>query len=81
MDINEHLCVVGTSGGRLVIWDMKFDVIKVDINLPKPSASFSSISLTSKYIFVTDNSLPHNIGYCFDLQTTKLKSFAEIPSL
>ena len=81
MDVNQNMCVVGLSGGKLTLWDLKFNEIKIEIYLPKPSTSFSSISLTKKYIFATDTTLPNNIAYCFDIQTTKLKGSLVIDSL
>lgn len=81
MDVNDNLCVVGVLGGKLMLWDMKFDSVKIQINLPSLSVAFSSISLTDKYIFATDCSLPSNIAYCYDIQTTKLKASTVIPSL
>jgi hypothetical protein len=47
--------------------------VKVEIKLPEPSVSFSSISLNNKYLFCTDNTHPNSIAYIFDLKTTKLK--------
>ena len=67
MDVYQNLCIVGVLGGKLYVWDLKFEEIKISITLPKQSLSISSISITKRYIFVTDNTYPSNIGYCYDV--------------
>lgn len=73
MDINDCLCAVGTVDGKLIVWDLNFNTIKIEISLPKPSTGVSSINLIYPYIFTTDTS-PTPICYCFCLFTSKLLS-------
>lgn len=77
----DKLCLVGLIGGTLLLWDLEFLEIKLEILLPEISTNISTVGLTSKYIFATDGSTPNNFVYCYDLRTAKLISSKIIPSL
>lgn len=49
--------------------------------LPEGSLNITSVGITHKYVFVTDNSQPNNLAFCYDIRTAKLKYFAKIPTL
>lgn len=65
----DKLCLVGLIGGTLLLWDLEFLEVKLDILLPEASINISSVGLTSKYVFATDGSTPNNLAYCYDLRT------------
>lgn len=54
----DKLCLVGLIGGTLLLWDLEFLEIKLEILLPEISTNISTVGLTSKYIFATDGSTP-----------------------
>ncbi len=79
MDINDCLCAVGTADGKIIVWDLNFNTIKIQISLPKPSTRVSSINLSSPYIFTT-SSCTSPTCYCFSLTTSKLLSHCPLPT-
>lgn len=56
LDVRDKLCLVGLGGGYLVLWDMEFLEIKVEVMLPEGSLHVTTVSVTSKYLFATDAS-------------------------
>lgn len=49
--------------------------------LPEGSLNVTTVGLTSKYLFATDNSQPNSLAFCYDLRTGRLKSHAVVPTL
>ena len=80
LDLKGKLCVTGTIGGRIIVWDLEFFEQKVNISMPSGSTHFSSLSLSGKYIFCTDSILPNNNVFCYDFRTTKLKARGSLGS-
>jgi hypothetical protein len=74
------LCLVGLIGGTLLLWDLEFREVRLEILLPEKSSTVSTVGLTSRYIFATDSSTPSNFIFCYDLRTAKLLAAKEIPS-
>lgn len=80
MDMKGKLCLVGLVGGRLILWDLEYMEQKLNIKAPEPTVNFSSLSLTSSYIFCTNTQQPHNQIFCYDIRTAKLKAKSFIPT-
>jgi hypothetical protein len=79
--IRDKFCLAGAYGGYLVLWDLEFLEAKLRILLPEGSLNVSTVGLTSKYLFATDNTQPNSLAFCYDIRTAKLKCYAKIPTI
>jgi hypothetical protein len=77
-DVQGRLCLVGLPGGTLLLWDLQFLEIKLELLLPVGALNVTTVSLTNRSLFATDTTQSPPSAYCYDIRTGKLKSFTQI---
>lgn len=79
--VSGKLALAGIYGGELTVWDLEFAEARLQVMLPEGSHNVTTVGLTSKYLFATDNSQPNSFAFCYDLRTGRLKCHAVVPTL